>query len=93
MINVGSMRGACAVGGRNGVAVDAGEQLERKTRINTTATKHGLGTTRVGWTIIKKGDPAGRPDWALDLCFFVEGGNTAAVRFDSHIKRESDLAA
>ena len=42
IIKVGSISGACDVGGRKGVAVGAGEQAEAMERIRKMANKHLL---------------------------------------------------
>ena len=95
MIKVGSINGACAVGGRNGVGVGAGEQAERETRMKSTANNCRLGKIRRversrSVVIKKKGDPLpGRPTGFL--CFFV-GGNCTSV-FDANFQWQGDLAA
>src|SRR5215217_5246162 len=101
MIKVGSISGACMVGGRNGVGVGAGEQAkaDRMTIIRITATigrlrprgKYPEQARRI--IIIKKGRPSGSPQQGTYLYFFFQGSNTATVGFNSHIKWQSDFAA
>src|SRR5215213_7393563 len=100
MIKVGSINGACMVGGRKGVGVGAGEQAkaERTTITRITATigrlrsrgMHPEQGRRI--IIIKKGRPSGSPQQGTYLYFFFQGGDTAAVGFNSQIEWESDFA-
>ncbi len=69
-MNVGSISAACAVGGRNGVGVEAGEHAaaEREKRIKVTANRPALSKAegdRLGekyaFILIKKGRPIGSP--------------------------------
>ena len=65
---MGSMSGAWIVGGRKGVGVDAGEQAEAKTRLKTAMNRSRWSENRLSLKsrlIIKKGDPAGRPNRAF----------------------------
>src|SRR5215213_3677675 len=72
MMKVGSISGAWIVGGRKGVDVGAGEQAETKKTVKTTVSNCRLTAKRKqseegGSFIIKRGDPAGRPNRAFIL--------------------------
>jgi hypothetical protein len=59
-MKVGSIKGAGAVGGRNGVGVEAGEHADRRRRIEITASNCRGGEERK-FIVIKKGRPVGSP--------------------------------
>src|SRR5688572_22324201 len=83
MINVGSMSGAWAVGGRNGVGVGAGEQAERETRNKITMNNLALneieecrlGAKRKWIVFIKKGRPTrrGSPQQGIWFILLLRG--------------------
>jgi hypothetical protein len=91
MMNVGSISGACAVGGRKGVGVVAGEQAESETRIKTTVIKSRLGEKR-SVTIKEKGDPLpSRPTGILQF-FRRSGAVSATVIAASDVERQGNFA-
>src|SRR5689334_4608237 len=90
IIRVGAISGGCAVGGRNGVAVVAGEHAVSEKKIKITVYRIRLEKIRI-FIIKEKGRPVAESPNGLSLFFF--GCCTAAIIAATDIEWQSDLAA
>src|SRR3972149_4672535 len=90
MMNVGSMRGACNVGGRKGVAVRAGEQAEARRSVNVTVSRLRRSMMRRITYLNNKG---GRFAVRLEKISFLFFVRTSVCVTYAHLQREGDLSA